>query len=120
MAASALLLLPAALLTLPGSAPGAGPLAAVAGLGLAGTGAAFVIFYSLIASVGPAKTMLVSYIAPAFAVVYGATLLDEPLTAGKIIGLALIVAGSRLGVGRAETPVYPASEALARSAGATR
>ena len=105
MAASALLLLPAAALTLPGSAPGAGPVAAVAGLGLVGTGAAFVIFYSLIASVGPAKTMLVSYIAPAFAVIYGATLLDEPLTAGKIVGLILIVAGSWLGVGRAKSPV---------------
>ena len=104
MTASALILLPAAALTLPGSVPGAGPLAAVAGLGLVGTGAAFVIFYSLIALVGPAKTMLVSYIAPAFAVVYGATLLGEPLTAGKVVGLVLIVAGSRLGVGRAESP----------------
>ena len=104
--------MPAAALTLPGSVPGAGPLAAVAGLGLVGTGAAFVIFYSLIASVGPAKTMLVSYIAPAFAVVYGATLLDEPLTAGKVVGLVLIVAGSWLGVGRAEGP------AAARPSGA--
>jgi len=127
MAASALLLLPATALTVPAGAPAAGPLVAVAGLGLAGTGAAFVIFYSLIASVGPAKTMLVSYVAPAFAVVYGATLLSEPLTAGKLIGLALIVAGSRLGAGRAQprsigeaaadAQVYAARE---RSAGATR
>jgi drug/metabolite transporter (DMT)-like permease len=131
MAASSLVLLPAAALTLPGSAPGLGPVAAIAGLGLFGTGAAFVIFYSLIATVGPAKTMLVSYVAPAFAVVYGATLLDEPLTAGKVVGLILIVGGSWLGVGRARapepvvpepaTPDYAAGDAaLARSSGATR
>jgi drug/metabolite transporter (DMT)-like permease len=57
-----------------------------------------VIFYALIARVGPAKTMLVSYIAPAFAVVYGATLLGEGITVATILGLALILAGSWLAV----------------------
>jgi len=99
MAASSLLLLPAAIATLPASAPSAGPLAAVVALGLFGTGLAFVIFYALIASVGPARTMLVSYIAPGFAVVYGAWFLSEPITAGKVIGLALVLAGSWLGAG---------------------
>jgi hypothetical protein len=56
-----------------------------------------VIFYWLIAHVGPSKTMLVSYIAPGFAVVYGATLLDEDITVGTILGLALILLGSWLG-----------------------
>jgi drug/metabolite transporter (DMT)-like permease len=96
MTASAVLLLPAALLTAPQSLPGAGPLGAVATLGILGTGIAFVIFYALIARVGPAKTMLVSYIAPAFAVVYGAVLLDEAITAATIFGLALILGGSWL------------------------
>jgi drug/metabolite transporter (DMT)-like permease len=96
MAASALLLLPAALATAPDSAPGLGPAAALAVLGVLGTGIAFVIFYALIAGVGPAKTMLVSYIAPGFAVAYGAVLLDEEITAATILGLALILAGSWL------------------------
>ncbi len=99
MAVSSLLLLPAAAATLPASAPSAGPLAAVVGLGLFGTGVAFVLFYALIASVGPARTILVSYIAPGFAVIYGAWFLSEPITAGKVIGLALVLAGSWLGVG---------------------
>jgi drug/metabolite transporter (DMT)-like permease len=99
MALSSLLLLPAAAATLPASAPSAGPLAAVVGLGLFGTGVAFVLFYALIASVGPARTILVSYIAPGFAVIYGAWFLSEPITAGKVIGLALVLAGSWLGVG---------------------
>jgi drug/metabolite transporter (DMT)-like permease len=125
MGASALLLAPAALATLPSSAPALGPVAAMAGLGIAGTGIAFVIFYSLIASVGPAKAMLVSYIAPGFAVVYGAVFLSEGITAGKIIGLSLILAGSWLGAGGAQpVAAQPSAEAsaaaFARSEAATR
>src|SRR6478609_3583663 len=95
MTASALELAIPAALTAPGSV-GAGPAAAVSVLGILGTGVAFVIFYRLLGTVGPARTMLVSYVAPAFAVVYGATLLDEPLTVGIFAGLALIVTGSVL------------------------
>lgn len=99
MGASALLLLPAAAATLPSSAPDAGPLAAVVALGLFGTGLAFVIFYALMATIGPARTILVSYIAPGFAVLYGAWFLSEPITVGKVVGLVLVLIGSWLGVG---------------------
>jgi drug/metabolite transporter (DMT)-like permease len=98
MVASTLLLLPVAVLTAPGSVPGAGPVAAIAALGILGTGVAFAIFYTLIAAVGPAKSMLVSYIAPGFAVVYGVTLLGETITPAAAAGLALIVGGSWLAV----------------------
>jgi drug/metabolite transporter (DMT)-like permease len=94
---SAILLLPAAVLSAPSEAPDLGPIAAIATLGVVGTGISFVIFYWLIAHVGPAKTMLVSYIAPGFAVVYGATLLGEDITVGTILGLVLILLGSWLG-----------------------
>ena len=77
LAVSTALSLPAALFTLPEEAPGIGPLAAVATLGVVGTGIAFAIFYELIASVGPARTFLVTYLAPVFAVAYGVILLDE-------------------------------------------
>jgi drug/metabolite transporter (DMT)-like permease len=122
MAASALLLLPAAAATLPASAPGAGPAAAILALGLFGTGLAFVIFYALIASVGPARTMLVSYVAPGFAVVYGAWFLSEPITAGKLIGLGAVLLGSWLGAGgrtRREPAVEEAAVAGDGAQGAT-
>ena len=77
LAVSTRLSLPAALLTLPDEAPGLGPLAAIVALGVVGTGIAFAIFYELIASVGPARTFLVTYLAPVFAVAYGVLLLDE-------------------------------------------
>jgi drug/metabolite transporter (DMT)-like permease len=96
MVASSLFLLPPAVLTAPGSVPDLGPIAAVAALGVVGTGIAFVIFYGLISSYGPARAFLVTYIAPAFAVVYGAALLSEEVTAATLGGLALILMGSWL------------------------
>jgi drug/metabolite transporter (DMT)-like permease len=96
MTAGTILLAPVAIASAPSEVPDLGPLAAVAALGAFGTGLAFVIFYSLIARVGPAKSFLVAYLAPGFAVVYGATLLDETSTAATVAGLLLILAGSWL------------------------
>jgi drug/metabolite transporter (DMT)-like permease len=96
MVASTVLLLPALVIGFPSTAPGLGPAAAVVVLGVLGTGIAFAIFYDLIATVGPARAFIVTYLAPGFAVVYGATLLDEAITAATIAGLILILAGSYL------------------------
>ncbi|HKG34844.1 MAG TPA: DMT family transporter, partial [Solirubrobacterales bacterium] len=96
MVASTVLLIPAAIIEIPPEAPGLGPIAAVTALGVFGTGIAWWIFFRLIERVGPAKTFVVTYVASAFALVYGVTLLDEPLTAGAVIGLLLIVGGSWL------------------------
>ena len=105
MVASALLLLPAAALSAPGSAPGLGPAAAMVALGIGGTGIAFLIYYTLIAEAGPAKASLVAYLAPGFAVLYGVTLLGEDVTVWTFAGLALIVGGSWLAAGsRARRP----------------
>jgi drug/metabolite transporter (DMT)-like permease len=98
MVASTILLAPAAAITAPASTPALGPVAAVAALGVVGTGVAFAIFYTLIRQVGPARSFIVAYLAPGFAVVYGATLLGEQLTAATLGGLALILAGSWLAV----------------------
>ena len=96
MVASTALLLPVAALNLPGSMPGLEESASVAALGVIGTGIAFAIFYELMTTVGPARTFVVTYLAPAFAVVYGAALLDEEITAATIAGLSLIAGGSYL------------------------
>jgi drug/metabolite transporter (DMT)-like permease len=98
MTASAVLLLPIAIATPPDSFPSLGPIAAVTALGLVGTGAAFVIFYWLISTVGPARTFIVTYIAPGFAIFYGAIFLSEEITVATIAGLILILGGSWLSV----------------------
>jgi drug/metabolite transporter (DMT)-like permease len=93
---SAVVWLPFALASLPTHGPGTDAVLAMLALGAGGTGLAFLFFYTSIAQVGPAKASVVSYVAPAFAVVYGVVLLDESLTVGTIGGLVLILAGSWL------------------------
>jgi drug/metabolite transporter (DMT)-like permease len=96
MAAGALIVAPVAAFQLPGHAPSVGPLAAVVALGALGTGIAFWIFYTLIAEVGAARAAVVAYLAPGFAVAYGAIFLDERVSGAALGGLALILAGSWL------------------------
>jgi drug/metabolite transporter (DMT)-like permease len=98
LTAGAAWLIPAAVIGAPDGLPEIGPVAAVVTLGVVGTGIAFAIFYELIATVGPARTFIVTYLAPAFAVVYGVTLLDEEISVATIGGLALILFGSYLAV----------------------
>jgi drug/metabolite transporter (DMT)-like permease len=110
LAVSTVLSLPAALATLPSEAPGIGPIAAVATLGVIGTGIAFAIFYELIATVGPARTFLVTYLAPVFAVAYGVTLLGESFGVVTLGGLVLILGGSYFAAGgrvRRSRPAAP-------------
>jgi drug/metabolite transporter (DMT)-like permease len=94
MVAGALVLAPAVLFTLPSHAPSLASAGSLLALGAGGTGIAFAIYYTLIADIGPGRASLVAYIAPGFAVLYGVSLLSEPLTAGALLGLVLILVGS--------------------------
>ena len=97
MGISALMTLPVAAATAPADMPGVKAIAAVAALGVIGTGISFVLFYDLIATIGPGKTTLVAYVAPGFAVIYGVFLLGEAFTVSTAAGLGLILGGSWLG-----------------------
>jgi drug/metabolite transporter (DMT)-like permease len=96
MAASALMVAPLAAIDLPPHGPELDTVAALTALGVLGTGVSFVLFYSLIASEGPAKASLVAYVAPGFSVIYGVTILDESFGVATAAGLVLIVSGSWL------------------------
>ena len=117
MLASAVLALPVALLSFPSEAPALGSVAAIAALGAGGTGIAFVVYYTLIASVGPTKSSIVAYIAPVFAVFYGVVFLDEPFTGATLIGMVLILAGSWI-AGQARAPGRDAEPVATPSAAA--
>ncbi len=94
-----LVLLPFGLAQLPGHVPGWKPLASVAALSLAGTAVAQLILFHMLRLHGPSRTTLVTYLMPPLALVYGATILGEPLTGGALGGLALILVGVALGSG---------------------
>jgi drug/metabolite transporter (DMT)-like permease len=88
--------LPAAILLepLPAATGLTGPvLGSVLALGAVGTGAAFVIFYTLIERVGATNTTLVTYLIPLIAVIAGAIVLGERLALPALAGGGLIIAG---------------------------
>ena len=112
LACSSLLLVPPVLLDPPTRLPTLEGAASIAVLGLVGTGAAFVLMYWLLAQVGPERTMLVTYLAPVFAVGYGTVLLGEALTPSSVAGLALVVGGAWLAGRRPRTSVAVPPQAL--------
>jgi drug/metabolite transporter (DMT)-like permease len=96
---AAFMILPFGLLQRPDGLPSWQSLTAVAALGVLGTSLAYLIHYRLIRGWGSSRASLVTYLIPAFALLYGAAFLDEPLTLGALLGLALILAGVGLGSG---------------------
>jgi len=72
----------------------------VVGLGVVCTAIAFILFFALIAEVGPSRATVITYMNPAVAIVLGALVLAEPLTLGMAIGFPLVIAGSMLGTSR--------------------
>lgn len=80
------------------------PLASVAVLGVVATGLATLLANRLIGGHGPARAMLVNYLIPAFALLYGVTVLGEALTIAEVLGLALILAGVALASGAIGVP----------------
>jgi drug/metabolite transporter (DMT)-like permease len=82
-----------ALLSRPAAAPPALAVGALIGLALLSTTIAYLLFFYLIGSVGPVKTLSVTYIVPLFGSLWGALFLGEHLTAGMLGGLAIILAG---------------------------
>ena len=74
-------------------------------LALVCTATAFLVMFALIAEAGPARMTLITYVNPAVAVLLGALVLGEPLTAGLALGFPLVILGSILGTWRtAATP----------------
>jgi drug/metabolite transporter (DMT)-like permease len=73
----------------------------VLGLGVVCTALAFVVFFALIAAIGPARASVITYVNPAVAVLLGVLLLNEKFTLGIAVGFPVILAGSVLAARRA-------------------
>ncbi|ASS68287.1 MULTISPECIES: EamA family transporter [unclassified Paenibacillus] len=66
---------------------------ALAGIGVFGSGIAYIIFYYLIQKGSPEFATMVTYLVPVSAIVWGYSLLGEPLHWNLLAGLAVILGG---------------------------
>ena len=76
--------------------PSLGAWSSVIVLGAVCSALAFVIFFTLIREIGPARASLITYVNLSVAVVLGVVFLDEAITAGILVGFPLVVVGSYL------------------------
>jgi len=94
MIITTLFYLPFALNSWPQQTPSVGAIASVAALGVFCTAIAFILFFKLLAEVGPPRASLITYLNTAVAVMLGVILLGEPITLGILLGLPLVLIGS--------------------------
>ncbi len=88
----------------PARMPGLAAWLAVLAVGVVCTGLAYVLFFRLIANVGPAKALTVTFAVPVFAVFYGAVFLGEAVTPWMIGCGLVIVCGTALSTGLVKLP----------------
>ena len=97
--AAAIVLAPLAFVYWPSVQPSARAWSAVVLLALASTALAFIIFYHLIATIGAGRTVMVTFLIPIFASIWGVSLLNETVTSGMLIGGAVVLIGVALATG---------------------
>ncbi len=100
MLAAAIVLAPLAIVDPPTTVPGPTALAGLLGLILIPTFAGQLLLFRVLHLYGSRKLSIVTYLMPAFAVVYGAVLLDEPVTTAIVAGFLLILVGAALASGQ--------------------
>lgn len=68
-------------------------------LGIACTGVAYFIFFYLIAHIGPARAITVTFVIPVFGLLWGALFLGERVSIVMIEGCAIVLVGTALATG---------------------
>ncbi|VEL98890.1 uncharacterized membrane protein [Alteromonas sp. 76-1] len=98
-AMASIMLAPFALSTLPATMPSANAWLNAVALAILGTAIAYILYFKLIANVGPAKAISVAYMVPLFGIIWGVLFLQEHLSLQTIIGGVMILAGVALTTG---------------------
>ena len=83
----------------PATMPSARAWGALLVLGVTCTELAYLLFFRLIAHVKPAKAIAVTYLIPAFAMVWGALFLGEQVSLSMLGGAAVVLLGTALATG---------------------
>ncbi len=85
--------------------------ASLLALALLCSAVAYLLYFRLIGDIGPTRTSTLTFMLPAFGIVWGALLLGETITTTMLLGAALIVGGSAA-VLRPAKPLLPAPDSM--------
>ncbi|AOB33111.1 hypothetical protein AKI39_23700 [Bordetella sp. H567] len=104
MISASLLLMPFAVWSWPSAPVSMQAWAATITLALVCTAIAYVMFFRLIASVGPTAAVSVTFLVPVFGMLWGMLLLNEEITGTILVGAAIILLGTALSLGLVRRP----------------
>jgi drug/metabolite transporter (DMT)-like permease len=76
--------------------PAPAAIVAVVWLGILGSGVAYLCYFTILAHWGATRTSMVAYLLPVVGIVLGAVVMQDPITANRIAGTTLIIAGIAL------------------------
>lgn len=96
---AAVVLLPAAAWQLPAANPPLQAWWAMLLLALLCSAVAYFLYFALIARLGPTRATTVTFVVPAFGMLWGWLLLGEPVTLAMLLGFALVLAATALVMG---------------------
>jgi drug/metabolite transporter (DMT)-like permease len=85
--------------SLPSEVPGVEVWGSALALGALGTGVAYIFNFNVVRAAGAQTASMVTYLVPVFAVIFGVSILGEPLSWHEPVGGALIIAGVALAQG---------------------
>ncbi|KJS82116.1 MAG: membrane protein [Peptococcaceae bacterium BICA1-8] len=88
---AALVLLPFSLFFLPQKPVTSVVVLSMIGLSIFCTAIAYLLYYYLLANVGPTKTLSVTFLVPIFGTLWGVIFLKETITQGMLVGFAVIL-----------------------------
>ena len=94
MLTTAIIYTPVAIIQFPKHRPSIHAIESIVALGIFPTAICFVLFFKLLADVGPARASLVVYVNTTIAVLLGIVILHEKITIGIVLGLPLVLVGS--------------------------
>ena len=86
-----------------------GPVAAVAVLGVIGTGIAFALMASLVGRVGSTRASFITYLIPVVSLALGVAFRGDDVVALELVGVVFVIGGAYLASRRTAAPPQPTS-----------
>ena len=99
LSAGGIVLVPFAVAQAPVHFPSWEVVGSLLALSIGRTSVGYVLYYGLLTGAGASRSILITYLSPAIALVYGALFLGERVTLVAVGGLALVLCGVALGTG---------------------